>query len=715
MKIFFLVLIPVTLLFSQQDSNLTFSEIMFCPQSGNNEFIELYNLSGTESFDLSNIKIKYYTSSPKGLTETGYGFMLKPESFAVIFEGDYDLGSGIYKNKIPPDAIVLKVDNNSFGTSGMSNTYDRPVYLLNGEGDTLDTYMYSANNSSGISDEKIRLDKDNSPENWGNSKEKDGTPGYNNSIAAKNYDLSITAIQITPEVIFPDDVITINAEVKNIGKYSVQEYKVDMFIDANKDSIPDGNENFYSQTLSGLKSGDSIVVATTLSNLTPNNYSVIIKVNFDSDGDSCNNILIKDFIVNKFPAGLNDIVINEIMYAPVSGEPEWVELYNRSEQEININNWKFSDNSKAVTICKKDLSIPSKGFLILSKDSSVYQYYSIPASISVFSMPALNNTGDIVLIKDSYGVVIDSLEYFPEWGGNTEGKSLERISCDLESNSYLNWQTSCSRLNATPGMLNSVTPKDNDLAISSFTTKKKTALIGQPFEIEIIVRNKGKNIASYFTLNLYKDLNADSIAQQNELLKTFNETGLMPSDSSKIYFEVNEFSAGKNYLIAEIKYNNDEDTNNNVAFTSFSCAIINEIRNDLIINEFMYAPTSPEPEWVEIYNRSKKIIDLKNYSIADSRDAIKVVNTSVLINPDEYFVISKDSSIFSFYDVKSKWRINSFPSLNNTGDKIILIDSLGRTIDSLEYTTEWGGKYGRSLERISTENSSINIDKLGNM
>ena len=94
----------------------------------------------------------------------------------------------------------------------------------------------------------------------------------------------------------------------------------------------------------------------------------------------------------------------------------------------------------------------------------------------------------------------------------------------------------------------------------------------------------------------------------------------------------------------------------------------------------MYAPTSPQPEWIEIY-RSSKTIDLKNYQIADAADTIRIITQSTLLNPNEFFVIAKDSSILAFYNIKSGITISSFPTLNNTDDKRILLDSLNRVID----------------------------------
>ena len=163
---------------------------------------------------------------------------------------------------------------------------------------------------------------------------------------------------------------------------------------------------------------------------------------------------------------------------------------------------------------------------------------------------------------------------------------------------------------------------------------------------------------------------------------------------------------GINLFIAKINFSNDEDTTNNTAFTKIIAAQINEGRNDLVINEFMYAPTSPQPEWIEIFNRSNKTINLKNYKIADENDTVVVVKNSISLNPKEYFVITKDSSIKNYYNIKSKYIKASFPTLNNSGDRIVLIDSLNRTIDSLEYVFIWGGSNGRSLERKDPDKSS---------
>ncbi len=114
--IFLLIIIWAGKIFSQSDSSLVLSEIMFNPQPGNNEFIELYNRSSTDAIDLNNYGIIYYTSNQDTIVPAGFGTLLQPQSYAVILEGDYDLNSGIYNGIIPPDALILKINDNAFGT-----------------------------------------------------------------------------------------------------------------------------------------------------------------------------------------------------------------------------------------------------------------------------------------------------------------------------------------------------------------------------------------------------------------------------------------------------------------------------------------------------------------------------------------------------------------------------------------------------------------------
>ncbi|MEO8398287.1 MAG: lamin tail domain-containing protein [Ignavibacteriaceae bacterium] len=702
--------------FSQTDTSIIFSEIMFNAPSGDNEFIELYNSSETETFDIKNFKIIYQTSNADVIIPANDSSLLKPKSFAVILEGDYDFENGIYNSIIPAGVLVLKISDNAFGSSGMANTSDRTLNLLNNLDDTLSVYTYSANNGSGISDEKIILNRNDNSTNWANALQTNGTPGFKNSVTPIDFDLSLSKISITPIQPIENNNVTVSVKVKNIGFQNADNYTIQIFNDLNFDSTGTADELIFSQSFTNLSSGDSITANTILNSIQAGTYNIFCRIIFTNDEDTLNNKKNFSFIV--FPPGnnFNDIIINEIMYAPSSGEPEWVELYNKTSSPINLKKLTLSDNSTSFLITANDFFIDPKSYVVVSRDSSILNFYSVESPIVAANFPALNNSGDAVVIKDSLGILLDSLEYLPGWGGSVGGKSLERILVDGQSVQQQNWGTSQSLNKATPGKINSITPKNFDLKVSTFEPEKDFEIIGEQIGFQIVIKNIGLNQVDNFQLEFYKDINLDSIPQSTELISSSNGNLILPNDSNDFSVSTNNLTNGENYFIAKINYPLDEDTTNNLKFTKISAAQINENRSDVIINEFMYAPAFPQPEWIELFNRSEKIINLKNYKIADDSDTISVIKNSVILNPKEYFIITRDSSIINYFNVKSNFVESNFPTLNNSGDRIILIDSLNRTIDSLEYLFTWGGTGGKSLERIdpnfiSTDSASWSTSK----
>ncbi len=689
---------------AQTDSTLILSEIMFYPQSGPNEFIELYNYSETENINLDSFKVKYSTSAPDIIIDAGEGTILPPNSYAIILEGDYPLGSGIYDGLIPPEALVLKIDNNSFGSSGMANTSDRPVWLLNSADDTLEAYFYSANNSQSRSDEKIELIKDSSQANWANALVDNGTPGFKNSVAPVEFDLQMADLTFSPTTPFEGDDVTVFAKVKNIGTNAANNYLIEIYNDSDFDSTADPGELIFSQAYTNLASGDSITANTVLNSLGSGNYQIIAKVVFNPDENLINNDLIKGFVV--FPPGnnFNDVVINEIMHSPTTGEPEWVELFNRTSSPLNLKYWKLNDASSSVTITQNNIFIPADSFLVLTADSSIINFYNVPSEIIELNLPALNNTGDAVVIKDSLGVLIDSLFYLPVWGGNIDGKSLERISVNNSSTDSTNWGTSLNPFKATPGMINSLTKKDFDISATDILFDPKFPLQGDTVLISAKIKNIGFNDAN-FSIQLYEDTNLDSIP---DLLLTNVQNLFLAADDSSIFilnFSIENLQTKKGFLASAV-FNSDQDTTNNKYYKTIEPGFPPQ---SIVINEIMYAPAGGEPEWVELYNRTNKLINIKGWSVNDifTTPTSVTIEDNVFIEPNSYVVLSRSSSIINYHRfIPSEVYVLSLPSFNNDADGVVLKDNRGLEIDSVFYTLEWGGTNGHSLERVSAEASS---------
>ena len=705
-KIFLLTFLFLNLTYSQSDTLITFSEVMFSPTSGNNEFVEIYNLSSTESIDLSGIKIKYYTTNADQLVDAGFGIILPPNSFAIIFENDYDITAGIYSGIVPANALILKIADNSFGATGMANTTSRPLWLLNSVNDTIDYYFYSANNSTAISDEKKILNRDSLQTNWANSLVVNGTPGFTNSVTPTNYDLQLNSLTFSPSVPIVGNDVTIAAKVKNDGILNAEIFSIEIFNDVNKDSVADIGERVFNQTYTSLAPNDSVTASTVLNSLLADLYQIIARVNFAEDQNLTNNVLIKRFTVSPPGNDFNDIVINEIMYAPSSGEPEWIEIFNRTSNAINLKNWKLSDASTSITITTQDKFVDANSFLVIARDSTILNYYTVPSQIIITSIPALNNTGDAVVISDFNGTKIDSVSYLPTWGGNTGGKSLERISVDALSNDPANWKTSASIFNATPGTYNSVTQKDFDLLADDILFSPKFPLVGDNVNISAFVKNIGKNSA-VFSIDLYEDTNIDSIP--DIFIETISNLNLASLDSAVYQFNymIQNLQDKKAYYV-KVLFVQDQDTTNNSFYKTIEPGFPNQT---IVVNEIMFAPFGGEPEWIELFNNSDANINLKDWAVWDvvTTPVKALIKSDFIIPASGYVVLTKDSSIINYHRLISSEILEiSLPSFNNDRDGVVLKDNRGIAIDSVFYSNQWGGTNGFSLERISTSNLSNN-------
>jgi hypothetical protein len=704
--IFVLLLFPLLFLHAQSVASLAISEVMFYPQGSDNEFIEIYNF-GLTPIDIDSFKIKYNTSNPDIILKTGSTSILAPGSYAVILQGNYDFANGLYKDKIPSGALILKIADNYFGSTGMSNTTGRPICLLNKNNDTLDYYSYSADNAVGYSDEKIKMNKDASPSNWSNSLVLNGTPGYRNSITPYEHNLEVNSISVSPSLIYEGGSAAISAKVLNKGSAAADSFSINIYNDANYNSIPEASELLVNKDYSSLAANDSVETSSELNSLAAGKYNIIAEVIYGRDENKADNIKQISFTVHPKGSSYNDAVINEFMYAPIAGQPEWVEIFNKSQKQINLKNWRIGDKTNRVVITSKDILLQPNSFLIITKDSSILSYYKIPVEVIKTNLPSLNNDGDSIVLTDSLGATIDSLAYLPAWGGNINGKSLERIDKDESSVLKSNWGSSISGFNATPGLVNSIALKQYDLALTDFKTKYKTINITGQNELSVTLRNYGKQTANNYAVKIYADINNDTLIQQNELIKTITGSTIAYKDSITLTMACSPYNAGANRFFACIEFLNDEDTLNNKKFTEFTAYKINEERNDIVINEIIYAPALQRPEWIEVYNNSLKEINLKGYKLSDNTDTSTIITKSLILKPNEYLVIAADSSLLKDYTIPSQFITAKFSSLNNSGDKVILIDSLNRTIDSLEYLPAWGGSNGKSLERIEPSGSSI--------
>ena len=177
-------------------------------------------------------------------------------------------------------------------------------------------------------------------------------------------------------------------------------------------------------------------------------------IEFFRNESSENNLLL-----TTIPAGFSssDLIINEIMYDPLAGRPEWVELYNRSTSDIDLNGWTITDShtSNIVPIAEQMTVVPSSGYVVVAEEPLSNVIPDEAVVIIIHNLPALNNDSDSVVLFDPSDSSIDRVDYIDEWGGG-DGLSLERINPSLPSGDASNWSGCVSAEGATPGRQNSI-------------------------------------------------------------------------------------------------------------------------------------------------------------------------------------------------------------------------------------------------------------------
>lgn len=111
------------------------------------------------------------------------------------------------------------------------------------------------------------------------------------------------------------------------------------------------------------------------------------------------------------------VVINEIFYANLSDETpdDWVELYNAGSQTVNLSNWMLKDeNNTHVFSLPTGTTIPSKGYLVVCRDSLAYtDYYGNTGNGFVLGNIdyGFGNGADIARLYNYQEVLVDSVSY----------------------------------------------------------------------------------------------------------------------------------------------------------------------------------------------------------------------------------------------------------------------------------------------------------------
>ena len=398
---------------------------------------------------------------------------------------------------------------------------------------------------------------------------------------------------------------------------------------------------------------------------------------------------ISFFSFDSFESG--DVIINEFLKDPPTGLVEYVELKNTTSKFLNLTDWEIGDNNSSTTIKEPELVLYPDSFLVITTDTTALRSVFLEGIFVDASLPAFNNTTDQVRVFDENGILVDSLQYAPDWGGSDV--ALERRSDSVSGIFKENWGDSPSPLSGTPGIANDILPDTELPDIESFELINDSTL--QVVFTERINRESAEALTNYQV----------SIILTNNMPIPVPQNVTYAEPDSIILSVSPPFGRDVGGESFSIFISDQQDIFGNTSpFLQFSFTLKKVETaglNDVLINEFMYDPADDYSEFVELLNNSTSNFDLRNWTLSDNSFSGKVITKqSFILGPSQYVILTPDSSIIQNFGVSNVLVIPGFSSLNNTTDAIVIKNESDVTIDSLTYTSDWGGR-DVSLERIS--------------
>lgn len=418
----------------------------------------------------------------------------------------------------------------------------------------------------------------------------------------------------------------------------------------------------------------------------------------------------------QYQAGFNDIVVTEVMADPLPSvgmpELEYIEIYNRCPFEICLDKWQICLGNRCAVLQPFNILPGDYVFLFDSKHADLFR--GSQKAIPVNEFPAVSNTGQTIILTDSTGNIIFSLEYDDTWYRSSEkrngGWSLEMIDPGNPCGKEENWKASENVNGGTPGMRNSVYAENPDY--------KKPELLKA-----VIISDS--SLFLYFNetvsdVNLYQ---FDTYFVNNGVGTPYRlKTGGNSHNSVVLYFD--KLFIGNTYYSLKIKNKltdcagNQLQKENYYLFRKpFPCDSL-----DLVINEIMFDPSVPGGEFLELYNRSFKTIDIEGFAISlkdpyteKSGPLYPLSEVHYTIEPGKYILLTGNTRLISdIYYIESTYnflKMKNFPNLPNENRFISLYDAHNRIIDEVLYSPDFHNELiintkGVSLERVSHEASS---------
>lgn len=204
-----------------------------------------------------------------------------------------------------------------------------------------------------------------------------------------------------------------------------------------------------------------------------------------------------------FSPEVGTILINEILFNPLSGGVDFVELVNVSEVPVPVHRLKLASRNDTLAlkqiypVSTEERYLYPGQFLVCTKDSAIVaaQYFtSDPETFCLMkTLPSFSDdSGTVVLLNDSLEV-IDEFSYSAKMHSpflaDENGVSLERISLEKPTSDRNNWASAVASVGfATPGLPNSQTGSETVIQDEIIPEPKAFSPNGDGYNDELTIK-----------------------------------------------------------------------------------------------------------------------------------------------------------------------------------------------------------------------------------
>jgi hypothetical protein len=400
-----------------------------------------------------------------------------------------------------------------------------------------------------------------------------------------------------------------------------------------------------------------------------------------------------------------DLLITEIMADPSPAvglpEAEYLELYNRSGSVIQLEGWTLSDGGSPAVFPL--FYLPPQQFLLVCAPAGTASLSGYGPVVGLPGFPGLNNSGDRLVLRNASGSLIHQVAYSVDWygGGSKDegGWSLELVNPSAPCvTGGENWRASEHPLGGTPGQANSVWEPVEDQT--------------GPLLRSVYPLSPGSGKAFFDKALSGSLLSPAQFAISGGVQVIY--AGISEDDPQVVELEwAPALAPGIIYQLTASGALADCDGNAAGVAVAVDFGLPSRpAAGDVVINEILFQPEVGGAEFVELFNRSEKVIDLSDLLLGNLLSDSEPITAKQLLLPGAYAAISPNPSDLAARYASARSGLvvgNDLPALPDDGGTVVLYaegePGMAEIIDSAGYDPAWrhsllGDTRGVSLERI---------------